>query len=284
MRFKNGSLALRVALVIFFTSGCTLGDGPSRAVAPAPSALNERIISVTTIGGTTQAGVLSIRGDASEVRYLAVIIPGNPGILRPNEAPDGSIRIRQVGNFLIRSRHHLVDNDIAALLVDCRSDFLQMCEDGYQASDERVRDIEALVARTRSHLPAVAEAWIVSTSRGAIASAAVVKFAKTTFSGAIHTAGMLDRARELGLDFRGAMPQFLIHHSDDPCPVTPYSSARELAREREIPLITARGGNGFSGRPCDAFTQHGFTGIEAAVMRRVRAVMRGEDRAAGSVP
>jgi hypothetical protein len=281
---KGGALACWLAFALLATNGCTNESNTSQLAASTPPALSETIISVRTLGGATQAGVLSMRGDASEVRYLAVIIPGNPGILRPTDGPDGSVRTRQAGNFLIRSRRHLVDNDIAALLVDCRSDFLQMCEDGYQASEDRVRDIEALVAHTRSQLPAVSEIWMVSTSRGAIASAAAVRYAGTTFSGAIHTAGMLDRARELGLDFRGTVPQFLIHHVEDPCPVTSYASARNLAGEREIPLITARGGSGFSGRPCDAFTQHGFTGIESTVMGRVRAVIRGVDRTAGTVP
>jgi len=273
-----------LAVILLMGVGCTYQQSSTPAETEALPSLSETIISVTTPSGAMQTGVLSMRGDASEARYLAVIIPGHPGILRPTNGPNGAVRVRLAGNFLIRSRHHLVDRDIPALLVDCRSDFQEACMDEYQASEDRVRDIEALVRRTRALLPAVSQIWIVSTSRGALTSAAAVSFGERTFTGAIHTAGMIDRARELGLDFRGAMPQFIIHHADDPCYVTSFASARTLAREQSITLITARGGNGFRGRLCDAYTQHGFNGIEPAVMGRVREVIRGTDRTNRSVP
>ncbi len=284
MAGKGGVACIWVALVVLIVSGCT--DERPQTLPPldAPPSLNETVISAATSGGVTQAGVLSMRGSASEVRYLAVIIPGYPGILRPTQLPNGAVRIRQAGNFLIRSRHHLVDSDIAALLVDCRSDFEQACADEYQASEERVRDIETLVRQARSLLPALSEVWIVSTSRGVLASGAAVTFGEGTFSGAIHTAGMFDRSRELGLTFRGAMPQFIIHHADDPCSITSYASAQRLARGEGMTLITARGGSGFTGRACEAYTQHGFAGIEPEVMGRVRAVIRGTDRADRRVP
>lgn len=275
----RGATRARIALLAL---GLALGGCAEGAAVPTPPA-REEVVAVPRPGGTTQSGILSVQPDAASPRLLAVLVPGLPGVLRPVQTGPGTVRTQMGGNFLIRSRTLLLAPDIATLAVDCRSDFQRNCPDDYQASEARVRDIEALVAEARRTLPGIREVWLVSTSRGAIASAAAVRYAQGGFAGIVHSAGVLDLAQELGLDFRGATPQYLVHHVGDPCPATRYSSAVRLSQGAGIPLLTAEGGNGFTGPACEARTQHGFWSIEPRVVARLQRLMRGEDRRGGAI-
>jgi hypothetical protein len=253
---------------------------------PPPPSLQAPLESVITVGlpnGFTQSGLLSRSRNERRIKYLVILAPGYPGILRPALRPDGSVNIRQAGNFLIRARGFLIDHDIATLAVDCRSDFDSICDDFYQASPERVRDLEILIAQTRQDLPSVEEVWIVSTSRGALTSAAAVRYGGNTFNGAVHTAGVMDPIRDLGREGPRLREEFLIHHAQDPCSLTPYSRAEQVSKERDISLITARGGRAW-GLACQAFTQHGFNGIEHLVMARIRGLIRGTERDQLNIP
>ena len=277
---RGGASRLRTALLAV---GLALGACAEGATMPVPPA-REEVVSVARPGGATQSGILSVQLGASGPRLLAVLVPGSPGVLRPAQTGPGTVRTEMGGNFLIRSRTLLLAPDIATLAVDCRSDFQRTCPDDYQASEARVRDIEALVAEARRRQPGIEEAWLISTSRGAIASASAVRHAGGSFAGIVHSAGAIDLAQALGLDFRGATPQYLVHHRQDPCRATSYASAARLAHGRGIPLLTARGGNGFTGPPCEARTEHGFWSIEPRVAARLQRLMRGEDRSGGEIP
>ncbi len=248
-----------------------------------PQTLWESVISVGLPNGFIQSGLLSRPSNERRIKYLVILAPGYPGVLRPALRPDGSVNMRQTGNFLIRARGFLVDHDIATLAVDCRSDFDQICDDLYQASPERIRDIEILIAQTRQDLPAVEEVWIVSTSRGALTSAAAVRYGGNTFHGAVHTAGVMDAIRGLGREGPRLRAEFLVHHAQDPCSLTPYSRAEQVSKDRDISLITARGGRAW-GLACQAFTQHGFNGIEHLVMARIRGLIRGTERDQLNIP
>lgn len=245
--------------------------------------LFESILTVGLPNGFTQSGLLSRPSNEMRIRYLVVLAPGYPGVLRPALRADGTMNIRQAGNFLIRARGYLADHDIATLTIDCRSDFDPICEDLYQASPERVQDIGVLIAQTREVLPSLEEVWLVSTSRGALTSAAAVRYGGNIFHGAIHTAGVLDAVRSLGRGGPRLKEEFLVHHVNDPCSWSPYSLAEQISKERDIFLISAHGGRAW-GLPCDAFTQHGFNGIEHLVMARIRGLIRGTERDKPNIP
>ena len=265
-------------LAIFALGSIVLVACASEQPGAAEAQAREQVITVPR-AGAGQAGILSVDEGAAP-RFLAVLVPGGSAVIRPEQTGPGTVRSRLAGNFLVRSRRMLLAPDIAALTVDCRSDFEGGCPDAYQAGAERVADIEALVAEARRPLPSIGEIWLIATSRGVIASAAAARHGRG-FAGIIHAAGVIDLAQELGLDFGGTTPQFLLHHAADPCGVTLHVSAQRLARARGLPLITAEGGNGFTGRPCEANTQHGFWSIEPRVIARIQAIMRGTDRSGG---
>lgn len=238
------------------------------AIIPVAHAvpIDERIVSVDLAGGLKQQGVLSVQGSQPKPEKLLVVVSGHPGMTRPYLDASGNIQTKQNGNFLVRSRKFMISDKVALLLLDCRSDFIEACADNYQASAERAQDILALVAKVKQQYPSIKETWAVSTSRGAITTAGLLKHAGKNFAGVIHTASTFSKATDQGVDFGPYQtPQFIIHHRDDPCGMTLYVHAQQVATTWKIPLITVLGGSGFRGQKCQAFTQHGFTGQEAKV-------------------
>jgi hypothetical protein len=199
-----------------------------------------------------------------------VVVPGHPGVLRPRLTDAGQVTTRQKGNFLVRARPHLLSEQVAILLIDCRSDFETLCTDAYQASAQRAQDIALLVQAVKTKLPSIVQVWAVSTSRGTITTAGLLQHGQNLYSGVVHTAGTYSLAKAQGLAFGPfKTPQFIFHHLHDPCPITLYRDAAAVASQWGVGLVTVEGGAGFRGEACQAFTQHGFTGREEKVARAI---------------
>lgn len=244
------------------------------AEASAADIIDEEIISIKVRDGLAQTGVLSRVAGARSAKKLMVLVSGSPGVTRPRLDDKGKITTRQNGNFLVRSRNFLVSSNVMTLLLDCRSDFDAFCPDDYQASAERAQDVEELVSEVRRRFPAIEAVWAVSTSRGTITTAGLLNHKPDYYSGIVHTAGTYGIARSYGVDFGPhKTPQFIFHHRDDPCRRTMYRDARDLADKWGIILVSVSGGGGFRGDPCQAFTQHGFTGREEKVAAAIRRLV-----------
>jgi len=236
--------------------------------------IDEVIVSVKTSSGLEQQGVLSKRDSASIPKKLIVIVSGHPGVTRPRINDQGKITTRQNGNFLVRSRHHLISDQVITLLLDCRSDFDSICPDRYQVSAERAQDIDDLVREVKKRFPSIEQTWALSTSRGVLTTAGLLKHAQGTYAGIIHTAGTYNKVIEQGLNFGPfKTPQYIFHHRQDPCPITLHKDAVMLSRSWGVVLVTVDGGSGFKGDPCQAFTQHGFAGREEKVAVAIRQLV-----------
>ena len=114
------------------------------------------------------------------------------------------------------------------------------------------------------------------TSYGTVSTSFLARDLGDRIDGAIHTATFSNPRtgrNAHGVPMRSfdwsqaKVPQLFVHHKDDPCTVTPYSSIVE--RRRNIPLITVEGANNPRGDACAAFTAHGFVGRERAVMTAI---------------
>ncbi len=243
----------------------------SAAKASDPS---EEIVSVKTQSGHVQAGVFSRSGAASQPQKLLVVISGHPGVTRPFVNAAGRIQTKQEGNFLVRSKRFLLSDDVATLLLDCRSDFDTVCPDDYQASLDRAEDIQLLINHVRTKAASIREVWAVSTSRGVITTAGLAKHVPTRYAGLVHTAGTYGKAIDQGLKFeRTEVPQYFVHHRDDPCQMTLHEHAQAVSSKNGHQLVTVMGGSGFRGQACQAYTQHGFTGQEQKVAQAIRTLV-----------
>jgi hypothetical protein len=243
--------------------------------------LNEELISVDLGGSKKQVGVYTTSSSSKNPTRLAVLLPGYPSVVRPVVENGVMTNSRLSGNFLIRSRHFLVDEAIASLIVDCQSDSGDYCSSTYQASKQRQEDIDKLIAEVKTRAPSISEVWLIGTSMGTISSSYMPIHNPKGYAGAIHTASITEpyarnSYRELGgFDYKKtAIPQYFVHHAADPCFLTTYAGAKSITDKYKIPLITVTGGSDFKGDACKAFTEHGFRGKEKDVMHAVGVIIK----------
>ena len=243
--------------------------------------LKEELISVDLMDGKKQAGVYSTKLGSEKPTRLAVLLPGYPSVVRPVVEAGIMTSSRLNGNFLIRSRGFLVDENIASLIVDCQSESGDYCSSSYQASKQRQVDVDKLIAEVKARNPSIAEIWLVGTSMGTVSSSFMPVHNPTAYAGAIHTASITEpyaknSYRELS-DFdykKTTTPQFFVHHATDPCYLTTYTGAKSITDKYKLPLITVTGGSDFRGNACQAFTEHGFRGKEKEVMTVIGEIIK----------
>jgi len=237
--------------------------------------LVEKMLTVDASNGAKQSGVISYLSNATAPSILVAIIPGSPVLARAAVSFTGKITIQQDVSFVVRERLRLLDQDIATLVIDCRSDYSTSCDDGYQMSEQRFKDMRPLMDLAKSSFPSIKQVWILSTSRGYFTSAAISKYSSDYFAGLIHTAGVVDMvAKYPEAIAKTATPQFFVHHVEDPCNITKYSTAKNVAAQIEAPLIPVYGGSGYYGAACNANTQHGFKGMEEKVMAQISKIIK----------
>ncbi|MGI9083285.1 MAG: hypothetical protein ACR2IW_03595 [Candidatus Fonsibacter lacus] len=262
--------------VFLFQSSIQANEVPAHA-----QGLKETLITVTTQDNKDQRGVLSLKINSNQPKYLAVLLPGYPSVVLPEMKNDVMYESKLTGNFLIRSRRHLVDSDIASLIVDCKPTMTGICSSAYQSSIERHQDVSKLILEVKKNYPSIKEVWLRGTSMGTISSSFMPTYDPTFYSGAIHTASITEpyakgSYSELGnFNYKKVnIPQFFIHHKDDPCNLTTYSGAQKISKEFNLPLITVLGGSNFTGPACEAGNQHGFKGIEKNLMNTIQEIIR----------
>jgi hypothetical protein len=250
-------------------------------IAAHDLSLNEELISVDLGNNKKQVGVYTTSSKSKTPTRLAVLLPGYPSVVRPVVENGAMTNSRLSGNFLIRSRHFLVDETIASLIVDCQSDSGDYCSSAYQASKQRQEDVDKLIAEVKRQTPSISEVWLIGTSMGTISSSYMPIHNSKGYAGAIHTASITEpyarnSYRELGgFDYKKtAVPQFFVHHAADPCFLTTYAGAKSITDKYKIPLITVTGGGDFKGNACNAFTEHGFRGKEKDVMQNIGVIIK----------
>jgi len=243
--------------------------------------LKEALISVDLADSKKQVGVYSNKLGSEKPTRLAVLLPGYPSVVRPIVEAGVMTSSKLNGNFLIRSRRFLVDNNIASLIVDCQSESGDYCSSSYQASKQRQMDVDQLIAEVRARNPSITEIWLIGTSMGTVSSSFMPIHNPTGYAGAIHTASITEpyaknSYRELGgFDYKKvATSQFFVHHAADPCYLTTYTGAKSITDKYKIPLVTVTGGSDFQGNPCQAFTEHGFRGKEKEVMTAIGEIIK----------
>jgi hypothetical protein len=259
---------VQIFLVAVFTISCA----NAQHLESAPI---EEILTVETTNGAKQSAVMSYLQTTNSQTSLVVIVPGSPSLARASATFTGHILIQQPGSFVVRERLRLLSEDIATLVLDCRSDFTTTCPDDYQLSEQRFKDVKPVIDHAKKRLASVNKVWLMSTSRGMFSTVGIPKFSGDYFAGIIHTAGVADLVLKKRVEIASTKsPQFFYHHIDDPCDKTKYSTVKAVAETIHSPLVTVYGGGSFYGDACNAHTQHGFQGTEEKVMRHIENLVR----------
>lgn len=232
--------------------------------------------------GYSIAGLATRLEDAKAFRHGIALFPGHPGILKLEEV-DGRPRHDMRGNFLVRSRRHWLDADLLVLVVDAPSDQWASFTQSFRATARYGADISSLLQEA-SRRYGVQDWTFVGTSEGSVSAFHAARMNPALARRVILTSSVWGPTRTgNGLSDAdwGAlkMPLLWVHHENDPCEFTPYREARAYAAKTRSPLVTVRGGGPEKGGACQAFSAHGFVGVERPVVRAMRAWVR-----TGAVP
>lgn len=237
------------------------------ALAFAPPARTEEIVTLNTRDGVTQSYLLSVP-DSGKPQGAAILFPGGRGAI--NLRTEGN-RVRVGGNnFLTRSRGEFVKRDFATALLDAPSDQASGMSDEFRTSAPHMGDIKAVLTDLNQRFPGV-PVVMIGTSRGTVSAAYSAREFGNNVAGVVLTSSLFlihpkrDSYRPPALgkfDFQAIKaPLLFVHHRDDACSTTPYREAARLVGK--YPLISVKGGAPPQSGECEGQSAHGFFGREA---------------------
>jgi hypothetical protein len=220
------------------------------------------VVNLATRSGVTQSYLLSAP-EADKARAVAILFPGGQG--KTDLQRESGRAVLDRGNFLVRTRRLFAGAGIATAVMDAPSDQPGGMEDDFRLGGAHAEDIGKVVADLKTRFPGL-PVFLVGTSRGTISAASAGSRLGKGVDGVALTATLfLAASRRPGLsgfDFSTIpTPVLLVHHVNDGCTYTPYSSAKRLADR--FPLVSVSGGSPPQSKPCEAMSEHGFLGKEA---------------------
>lgn len=227
--------------------------------------------------GYTIAGLVTGLPGRNELKYGVALFPGHPGILKLRQ--EGSeLKFELRGNFLVRTRRHWLDRETLVMVVDAPSDHWPTFYQEFRETPRYGADVAALVAEA-SRKYGVSDWTFIGTSEGSLSAFHAARMnpelaRRVILTSSVFVAGKngpgLSRVK-----FDALRSELLwVHHADDPCRFTSYRDAQAFAKRSGKPLVTVRGGGPARGGACEAFTAHGFVGVELAAVRAMHSWIR----------
>ena len=242
------------------------------AVATKPDTVATKAVDIPTRSGVTQR-ILVLTPENPKAAVI-LFAGGNGGL---KLTPTGAIT-SLAGNFLVRSRQLFVDQGLMTVVVDSPSDHQSppYLAGGFRTTPQHVADIKAVIAWVRSQ--AKIPVWLVGTSHGTQSAA----FVATQLTGAdgpdgvVLTSTILNDDKEIPVPSLSLakikIPVLVVHHVQDGCSKCPYSGVPALmakftaaAKKQVLPI---QGGQ-TRGDPCEAWSYHGFNGVEQNVIAQI---------------
>ncbi len=240
---------------------------------------------VLTLKSTSGANMrVLVTGDAGISTANLILLAGDDG--RVHISGSGDIK-RMQGNFLVRSRRLFVKQGFLTALVDAPADRKKVpgLLGGFRATREHASDLAKVAAAltAMNAKPVV----VIGTSRGAVSAANfAARQREGTLLAAILTSSLVKRSK------RGAslldvslntikIPVLFVHNSLDACPYTQLADTKPIVARMnkagvKTDLILVASKKKESTNDCRARTPHGFLGIEAKVILKIAAWIRGK--------
>jgi pimeloyl-ACP methyl ester carboxylesterase len=224
--------------------------------------------------GYTISGLVTHLEGVKGFKHGIALFPGYPGIMRLREE-DGQARFELRGNFRVRSRRHWLDEETVVLVVDAPSDQWATFTQRFRESPRYGMDVEALLKEVDRRY-SVRDWTFVGTSEGSVSAFHAARMNPLLARRTILTASLFQSTQNgrglSAVNWAELSAELLwVHHEDDPCPYTSYRDAREFSKRSRKPLLTTRGGGPGRGAVCDAFTAHGFVGVEPETVMAMRS-------------
>lgn len=246
-------------------------DGMSAPDVPVRPVAN--VVLVVPIADYSMAGLVSHLEDVKAFKYGIVLFPGYPSIMKLRDEA-GQPKFQLGGNFLIRSRRHWLDDETLVISVDAPSDQWSSFSQWFRQDSRYGSDVAVLLDAVARRY-GVSDWTLVGTSEGSVSAFHVARMNPGLARRLILTSSLfLAGGNGPGLSgtrWDGMTARILwVHHEDDGCRFTPYRAAQNYAEMTRSPLVTVRGGGPARGSPCEAFSQHGFIGLERETVLAMR--------------
>jgi pimeloyl-ACP methyl ester carboxylesterase len=247
-----------------------------------PNLANPTQIVTVKREGYTIAGLVTHLEGIKKFRYGVALFPGYPGIMRLREE-GGQPRFDLGGNMLVRSRRWWLDDETLVAVVDAPSDQWGSFSQRFRETPRYGVDVEALLSEISRKFD-VDDWTFVGTSEGSISAFHAARMNPTLAQRVILTSSVIRAGRNgpglSGVDYTELKSKLLwVNHEDDPCEFTRYGLVKDAAQRSGAPLVTVRGGGPARGDACQAFTQHGFVGVEKETVLAMRSWIK-----TGAVP
>ncbi|CAN5670808.1 hypothetical protein BH10PSE6_BH10PSE6_55410 [soil metagenome] len=216
---------------------------------PGPAQAADELASGTTADGMSVPYVLTA---GSKPAYAVILMPGGAGIMSPRLNPNGRVAFGMGGNFLIRSRALFGSGPFVAASTDATS------------TPGRILAITADLQRRYGPL----KVYVVGTSRSTEATMKLAEPLDGRVAGFVHTSPMNSISSFDPRRFRSR--HLIVVHRLDACRVTRPSNGEASHRSYGTELIVMDGGKS-TGEDCEAFAYHGYNGIEAETVEKIKA-------------
>ena len=272
-RSSNSDITCSIRLILAFSFfiGLLCIGGPAQGQNP-------QLLEVST-GRTqglfakeevTQRAALFKSGKTSGIALL--VFRGWPGIANLEQATDG---LRSL-NFMQSQVESFLNNGISLVVVDCPTDERAMrdrfnpmaCDDGYRSSQKHAQDVIKIIAKLKEE-HRLHEIYLFGHSYGTISSKWLALNLGSDIKGSIHSAAQTVGGggnytafanSAMRIDLKSIKtPMLHIHHLNDRCRITPYSTVKDYA---EGNIVTVRGGK-TNGDPCGGTHYHSYEGRES---------------------
>ena len=185
-------------------------------------------------------------------------------------------RMKTTGNFLVRSSPLFARAGFITVAVPAPSDRSGGMDDHFRTSEAHHADIRAAVDFLVNE--GAREVFLVGTSRGtqSVGYLATV-MTHPNVKGYVLTASLEDVVFYADKIER---PVLVVHHADDECRVTTYTSAvasyRAITKSPRKHFVTiSGGGTPLDDNPCRALSEHGFIGAERETVGAIVDWMNG---------
>ena len=228
------SLALLVTALGLCTQPCLAAD---ELITTAHYANGEQVPYILNAGSAHPA-------------YVVILFPGGAGNVDPR-MQDGRLVYGFKGNFLLRARPFIVDDEFATVTTNSTQ------------SEER---IQAVLDDIKNRFPG-AKIYLMGTSNGTGATMALAGYLSDKIAGEIHTSSLRAIYDFDARKYRNR--HLIVHHKDDTCRVTPFFAAERSHQEYGTDFIVMEGGITV-GDPCEAFAHHGYNGIERETVEAIK--------------
>lgn len=184
-------------------------------------------------------------------------------------------------NYLQNNTDLFAQAGIALVVMDCPSDENKVtpgnmplaCNDDYRSSTKHADDVRKIMNVLKEQY-GITKFFVMGHSYGTISSKWLAKNLGNEIQGSVHSAAMThanSRNRAFGYSVEsfdmGALkaPVLNVHHGDDQCVHTPYSTVVAYSKNN---LVTVKGGEG-TGDVCGGTHLHSMGGREESTSKAV---------------